>query len=342
MQGDVGEGVITDDVAYLAALNNIMSGVDEDTVKSYIKAVNELAVSNGVTCIHSLDGSDYIHDAQHWVRNRHLPDIHIVNYWETLDFEKVKPFGLPQIGGCICLDGSRVLRTMAISEPYLDDPGNRGVLYYSDADVYKFVSTAHANDMQCAMHAMGDRAIGQLIGAIERVVGEQGPKDLRHRIEHFSMPTDRQIEAAVELGLALAMQPAFTLEWDRGDDSVYKQRFGREGASRNEAFAKILRAGGHICGGSDSPVTLLKPLRGIGACVDNPDPSRNISLTDALRLFTINGAWAAHEERDRGSIAVGKAADFVVLDRRSRDLEKDITSVAVAETIIAGRTVYAR
>ncbi|MDR0424968.1 MAG: amidohydrolase family protein, partial [Clostridiales Family XIII bacterium] len=237
-QGDVGRGVITDDTAYLTALNNIMTGVDEATVKSYIAAVSKLAVSNGVVCIHSLDGSDYIHDAQHWVRHGATAGIHVVNYWETLDFERVKPFGLPRIGGCICLDGSRVMHTMAISEPYLDDPGNRGVLYYTDEEVYNFVSTAHANDMQCAMHAMGDRAIGQLLSAIGRVVEEQGDKGLRHRIEHFSMPTDRQIEHAVELGLTLAMQPAFTLEWDSGEDSVYKQRFGKEGASRNEPFAR--------------------------------------------------------------------------------------------------------
>ncbi|MDR1136150.1 MAG: amidohydrolase [Clostridiales Family XIII bacterium] len=341
-QGDVGEGVITDDTAYLTAINNIMMGVDEETVKSYMLAVNELAVGNGVTCIHSLDGSDYIYDAQHWVKNRTMTDIHIVNYWETLDFEKLKPFDLPRIGGCICLDGSRVMHTMAVSTPYLDDPGNLGVLYYTDDEVYKFVSTAHENDMQCAMHAMGDRAIAQLIGAIERVTKEQGHKNLRHRIEHFSMPTDRQIELAVELNLTLAMQPAFTLEWDRGENSVYKQRFGKDGASRNEPFARIIRAGGIICGGSDSPVTPLEPLSGIGACVDNPDPSRNISLTDALKMFTINGAWAAHEENDRGSIEVGKAADFVVLDHTWQDMTKSVGDLGVKETIIAGKTVFSR
>jgi predicted amidohydrolase YtcJ len=197
-QGDVGEGVITDDNAYLLALNNIMSGVDEETVKGYMTAVNDLAVSNGVTCIHSLDGADYVHDAVHWVRNRDMLDIHVVNYWETMDFGKVSPFGLPRIGGCICLDGSRSLRTMAVFEPYADDPGNRGVLYYTDEEVYDFVSAAHANDMQCAMHAMGDRAIEQYIYALKRVIKEQGRKNLRHRIEHFSMPTDRQIEFVAE------------------------------------------------------------------------------------------------------------------------------------------------
>jgi predicted amidohydrolase YtcJ len=103
---------------------------------------------------------------------------------------------------------------MALNEPYADMPSTRGFLYYKDQDVYNFVKEADNRGMQCSMHATGDRAIDQYIYVLDRVIRENGKKNLRHRIEHFSMPADRHIEMAVELELALPMQPIFTKIWD--------------------------------------------------------------------------------------------------------------------------------
>lgn len=333
-------GSILDDVSYYSGTQNIMKGLDEDTVRRYMMTVNNEAVKNGITSVHSLDGGDYVVDAEIWIRNNGLTDVHVVNYWETTDFNKVLPYGLPRIGGCICLDGSRTLWTMALMEPYADRAETRGMLYYKDDYVYSFIKTANKHNMQCSMHATGDRAIDQYIYLLKRAIMEDGQKNLRHRIEHFSMPTDKHIEIAAELGLALPMQPAFTKVWDEGDTTLYKSRFGKERAANVENYAKLLKAGCHISGGSDSPVTMMDAIYGIDACVNNPDNRKNISMVDALRIFTINGAWAAHEENERGSLEVGKYADMVVLSGDPRDDPQHVMDIKVNMTFTEGKLVY--
>lgn len=340
MKDGLPTGLIYDDVPYSIALKNILLPLDERRLIKIIKLCNDKALSNGITSIHSLNGADYGADMPGWITLDRTVPLHIVHYWETLDVDLVKSFGQKQIGGCICLDGSRIMRTMALNEPYNDKPEVRGVLYYKDEDVYKFVSQAHSNGMQCAMHASGERAIDQLIYTIYRVVMEQGRNSLRHRIEHFSMPSEKHIQMAVELELALSMQPAFSYLWDQGPDSTYKALFGKHRASCVEPFAKILKYGGLICGGSDSPVTPMNPIDGINACVNNPNPERNISLTDALKIFTFNSAWAAHEEKTRGSIEVGKIADLVILSKNIYENIDQISSICIANTIANGKIVY--
>lgn len=339
MEDGVPNGIVSDDVPYVVAVNSLAGDVSDDPIKKYMKAVSDRALSQVITTIHSLNGTDYRTDMPGWITYESTVPIHIVHYWETLDVEEVRRYGQRQVGGCICLDGSRLQRTMALFEPYDDKLDTRGALYYKDEEIYDFISAAHKYDMQCAMHAAGDRAIDQYIYLLYKVMKEQGFKNLRHRIEHFSMPTDRHIEMAVEMGLVLPMQPVFSALWDQGENSVYKQRFGKERAARVEPLAKILKAGGLICGGSDSPVTPLDALAGIDACVNNPDPTRNIPLTEALKLFTINGAYAAREEDVRGSIETGKIADLAVLDKNPYDHQKNIKDIKVVAAFVGGTAV---
>lgn len=333
-------GLVSDDVPYGIVLQKLMAEMNDELLSTYMKACSDAAVAKGITSIHMLNGSDYPDDMPGWIDLAHIIPIHTVDYWQTLDVDLVRSHKQRQVGGCICLDGSRILRTMAIFEPYSDDPKNIGELYYSEEEVYNFVSKAGEYDMQCAMHASGERAIEQYINILEKVSKEQGHKGLRNRIEHFSMPTERHIEMTVELELALPMQPIFSELWDTGEDSIYKQRFGKARAERIEPINEIVKAGGIICGGSDSPVTPLNPLAGISACVNNPNPIRNISVTDALKIFTVNGAWAAREEKERGTIEIGKYGDLVVLDKSPYDNEKNINSINVKATIINGKIEF--
>lgn len=333
-------GSILDDTSYYHAIRNIMTDMSEQMVKQYMRATNDYALSKGITSIHSLDGGDFIVDAPVWVSNNSIMDIHVVNYWETMDFEKVEEMCLPRIGGCLCLDGSRVVHTMALFEPYSDKPNSRGRLYYKEEDIFRFVETAHKKSMQCAMHATGDRAIDQYIYILNQVIKEQGQKNLRHRIEHFSMPCDKHIEMAAELELALPMQPVFSQIWDKSPQDLYCTRFGAKRAARVEPLAKIINAGCIVCGGSDSPVTLIDPLKGIEACINNPREERNIPLHEALKMFTYNGAWAAHEEKERGSLEPGKIADFVFLSEDPYGRREGIDRIAVLKTFIAGKLHY--
>lgn len=143
-----------------------------------------------------------------------------------------------------------------------------------------------------------------------------------------------------KLELVLPMQPVFPKLWDDGYDSMYKKRFGAANAQKIEPIADIIRAGGIVCGGSDSPVTDINPLEGIAACVETDNPHRKISVKEALKLYTVNGAWAAHEEKKKGTLEVGKNADIVVLDSNPTDTAMDIKNINVQMTMIRGKVVY--
>jgi predicted amidohydrolase YtcJ len=229
--------------------------------------------------------------------------------------EKIKKYNLPRIGGCLTLDGAGFEYTMALQEPYPARPERRGFLIHTDEEIYQLISQAHREGIQTAFHALGDRAIDQLLYVFRQVIGEQGNKDLRHRVEHFSLPWDVHMDMLAEMKLIASMQPAFTGLWGEPEKGYYDLLFDRGRAARMEVFPEIIRRGGVICGGSDSPVTLVNPLYGIACCINNPDPRRNVSVHDALKIFTINAAYSVHQEKEKGSIEVGKDADLTVIDR---------------------------
>lgn len=336
-------GVLVDDIPYEFACLKILELLDEESWTINLIKLSNYALENGVTTIHALTGS--AEPKSHkglkaLLESSHKLPVHYVPYFEDFDVLKAKKLGLPRVGGCLCLDGSRMVHTLALNEPYTDRPELRGQLYFTDEEVYNFVSTAHKENMQCAMHASGERAIEQLITTINRVVKEQGDKKLRHRIEHFSLPTQKHIEMAAELGVVLSMQPAFPYYWDQPGSSIYAKYFGRRRANLFEPFAEIIDQGGIICGGSDSPVTEINPLLGIHSCVNSPNPMRRISVENALKIFTVNGAWAANEEQSRGVLKEDMMADLVVLDRNPMKEPESIIDFNIEMTIAEGQIKY--
>jgi len=336
-------GVIIDDISYEYACLKILEQLDEDILVSNLYKLSEYALNKGVTTVHALSGGTEPKSHKDIVailENQDKLPIHFIPYMEDFDVSKAKALGLPRVGGCLCLDGSRMVHTMAVSEPYSDRRELRGQLYFTDDQVYNFVSTAHKENMQCAMHASGDRAIDQLIYTLNRVIKEQGDKKLRHRIEHFSLPTKKHMEMAAELGIVLSMQPAFPYLWDQPDNSIYVKYFGKSRANRLEPFSEIIDAGGIICGGSDSPVTEIDPLLGIHSCVNSPNPMRRTSVTEALKVFTTNGAYAGCEENLRGMIKEKMMADLVVIDKDPYKDKENIKDFNIEKVIVEGQVSY--
>jgi len=266
--------------------------------------------------------------------------VHTVVYYQTMDVPRVVELGLPRIGGCLTIDGSGFDHTALMYEPYTDKPATKGDLYIPEARVREFVSQAHAAGLQVAMHAIGDRAVDILVRAYAGAM-EGGPReDRRHRAEHFYVPTDWAIAKAGELGLALPMQPAFAWLWDREADSECARLWGRRRADRAEPYARLCELGMMVAGGSDSPVTEIDPLLGIHSAANHPHPARRVSVEDALRMFSVNGAWAAFEETEKGTIEVGKLADLTVIAGDPFAEPGRIKDFSVEMTINAGEVVY--
>ncbi|MEW6669755.1 MAG: amidohydrolase [Thermodesulfobacteriota bacterium] len=329
------------DQAHFGASRRILGSLEEQEVRRMVERVCSDAAEKGVTSIHAMDGSP---DSDRvflklFETIPHMP-IRITPYFQTLDVDRVLELGLPRIGGCLTLDGAWPEHTVALREPYRDRSESRGMLFYTDEQVEQFIKRAHREGLQATMHAIGDAAIEQIIRAYEKAFDKEKNLRHRHRIEHFSLPLGDLVDRAADLGIVVAMQPMFSYLWG-GPGGDYVRYLGEERASQIEDFRSILDHGLIVCGGSDSPVTPLNPLMGIHAAVNNPFPRHRVSVDEALRMFTVYGAWASFEEESRGTIEEGKAADLVVLSEDPGSVDPGgLAEIKVELTVAGGRIVY--
>nr|WP_239559052.1 amidohydrolase [Sporohalobacter salinus] len=321
--------------------------LDNIHYKKRVKALQiatKLALEAGITTIHSMEGGGLFSelDLKLLLEVKEKNPLDIVVFNQTMDVERVLNLGLNRIGGCIALDGSIGSRTAALKEPYADDPTQDFQLYHFQRRINKFVTKAHKEGLQIAVHAIGGQAINQILKAYE-VAQKKYPRDNpKHRIEHGELIDQQQINKARELGVTLSIQPAFDYYWG-GSDGMYGTRLGARRAKRTNPYRNIIDAGCLIIGGSDSDVTPMNPLLGIHGAVNHSNPEQQLTIKEALKLFTINAARATSEEDIKGSIEVGKVANFTILNQDLLAVSKEkIKDIKVIKTIINGKIHYSR
>jgi len=315
--------------------------ISEDLCERAYHEAARQALRKGITTIGALIGGAQTEMSTTWLLENggRLP-VRTVVYDQTLDIEKVASRGLKRIGGCLLIDGSLGSHTAALHAPYADLPESRGILYWEDEDLRDFVLRAHGTGFQTGVHAIGDRAIDQVLDAYERALRKVLRPDHRHRIEHFLLPGPGAISRAVDLGLVLAMQPAFEYFWG-GPGNVYEERLGRERAEGVNPIRSILGKGGRVAGGSDSFVTPMDPLLGIHSAVNHPNPKQRITAWQAIDLFTRSAAYATFDEMEKGMIRPGFLGDLVVLAEDPRAVnEQAIKDIGVQMTVVGGRIVF--
>lgn len=223
-------------------------------------------------------------------------------------------------------DGSVGGRTAAVFEDYADRPGERGTLMFDDARLAASVRRGHDAGLAVAVHAIGDRAIAQVLDAF----GELPPDEIRarrHRIEHFEMARPRDVRRAAELGVRPCMQPNFVGRWGR-PGGLYEVALGRERARRMNAFRSALDARTGVFFGSDGMPP--SPRFGIRSAVEHPVETERLTEEEAHRLYSEAGAEAVGEHRS-GRLAPGADADLIVLPPDEGD-DVDLT-------ILGGRVV---
>ena len=249
--------------------------------------------------------------------------------------------GLPYVGGDVFLDGSIGSCTAAVSAPFAvsadGGPPGTGALKYTDDEVFAYFSHAERLGISAGVHAIGDRAIEQCIATWERVLGAQ-PSRNRHFIEHFEIARQDHIERCARLGIYLSMQPQFDELWG-GVGNMYDVRLGTQRMRSMNALGRAQRAGAVLCGGDDSPVCDLNPLRGMHAAAHHREPSEALTPREALRMYTYNAAKLGHTETVTGSLHPGLAADFVVLDRDPLE-DGNFLGATVLQTWSDGKPVY--
>ncbi len=244
----------------------------------------------------------------------------------------------------VMTDGSSSGPTAATREPYTSDEHDSGILYWQQEELDDLIGRAHRMGWQCTVHAVGDRAIEQTLNAMQRAQREFPRRGLRHRIEHCGiLPPDLQARVR-EQGIVPAMQPAFF--WEFGDG--YIANYGQHRADVMFPARSLTAAGVRVAGSSDAPVTHYAPLFGIQQAMTRATmdgqvcgPDERVELATAIRMHTINGAYASYEEQSKGSLEPGKLADLVVLGEDLRRVPAErIRETPVQMTVIGGRIVH--
>ncbi len=288
--------------------------LDESDIEAMMLVTANRAASKGVTTLDAVEGGVLL-------SNTYLPTfkkvmgrmpVDVVLWWSDDDINKILEAGLPRQGKDILLDGSIGSRTAAFSEPYSDAPDTKGLLYYPDDKVEAMIEAAHVNNIQIAFHAIGELAIIQALNAFEKVFRRHPGGDHRHSIEHWGFAPHWAVEKTAELGLVISTQPSFMF-LRGGPDTVYRSRLGEARERRGYPLREFLDAGIVVTGGSDSDVTPIDPLLGIHAAVNQPYPESSVTVVEALKMFTSDGAWGNREEAIKGSLEEGKQADLVIL-----------------------------
>ena len=304
------------------------------------------AVEAGLTSVHwIIDSPTEICAIQRLQREKKLPlRVYVLIPVEFLDdFIKLglhTGFGGNTVKiGCIKIlaDGSLGARTAALKEPYSDQPNNKGMMLYTPKELKRLVIKAHKAGFQLAIHAIGDHAIEIVLNTIEEALSRVPRGNHRHRIEHASVLNEKTIQHMKKLDLIASVQPHFVVS-----DFWVAERVGPERARWVYAFKTLMKEGVTVAGGSDCPVEPINPLLGIQAAVARETFSEErISADDALRVYTINGAYASFEDDVKGSIEAGKLADLVVLSGNPLTVEPDkIGGIEVEMTVVGGMIVY--
>lgn len=242
-------------------------------------------------------------------------------------------------------DGSLGARTALLSDPYTDDESTCGYQVFDEIILGQFFEKAVQNDMQIAVHGIGDRSIEISADMLSKLI--DGKNTLRHGIIHAQITNQRILDKIKKSDLILYIQPVFV----DTDMDIAEQRIGKDRMDKIYAWKTMFDMGIKACGGSDAPVVGFDIMENIYFAVTRKNicglpeggwmPQEKLSVYEALRLFTANAAYASFEEDFKGSLKIGKAADMAIIDRDILKTDPDlIKDIKVVYTIIDGKIVF--
>ena len=240
-------------------------------------------------------------------------------------------------------DGSASERTMRMSTPYVGRPDDYGILTMTREAIHDVVEVAHRSGWQVGIHANGDVTIGMVLDAYERVQELWPRPDPRHRIEHCSLVNPQLLERIKAAGAVPT--PFYTYAHYHGNKWV---EYGPEKMEWMFAHRSFLDYDIPVAPASDYTPGPYEPLMAIQSMVTRKDfdgrvwgPSQRITVPEAMRICTMGGAYASFEEDLKGSVTVGKLADFVVLESDPHDADPDaIKEIPVLRTVAGGRVTH--
>ena len=240
-------------------------------------------------------------------------------------------------------DGSASERTMSRSTPYDDRPDDYGILTMTQEEIDSAVDDAVAHDFRIGIHANGDVAIDRVLNAYERVLKDWSGENPRFRIEHCSLVNPSILKRIKKAGVVPT--PFYTYAHYHGNKWL---EYGEEMMESMFAHRSFLDYGIPVAPASDFTPGPFEPMMAVQSMVTRKDmqgrvwgPAQRISVTEALQICTMHGAYASFEEGIKGSLTPGKLADIVVLEKDPHDVDPDrIADIKVLRTILGGRSIF--
>ena len=244
-------------------------------------------------------------------------------------------------------DGALGSRGAALIEDYSDRAGHKGLMLMSQQELEDVFTRSFKAGFSVNTHAIGDAANRTVLDTYEKVYKKTGGKLLRNRIEHAQIVEPSDIKRFIDLAIIPSMQPVHATS----DMHMAEDRLGKHRLSGAYAWQSFLKQGSRVAAGSDFPVELAHPFHGLYAAISRQDkhgqpeagwlPEEKLTREQALRAFTLDAAYAAHQEFKIGSLEKGKWADFIVIDTNYFNAPiADIYNTQVEQTWIAGEQKF--
>lgn len=326
--------------------------IDDETFIQGVLKVCTLYIQAGITSVNDAWVVSSSFKGFQGALNRGLlpirVNIHIINtYLDQLEeIGLLRGFGNSQLKIMaikILFDGSVSGLTAALYEPYIGTK-DKGILLMEKEKIENLIQRIHKLGFQVSVHANGDRAIDIVLDVFERVLKANPRFDHRHRIEHCSLLSQQRIQRIKALNLVpviFAVYPYYH------GDKIYPA-FGAKRVEWMMACRSLIDAGVTIAGHSDYPASPFNPLLAIHSLVNRRteggipfSPNQAITVLEALRMYTIDAAFASFDEKTRGSVEPGKFADLTILQENPLTVAREqIKNIQVLMTIVNGQIVY--
>ena len=329
--------------AFFACSDYISGSLSIPDLFRNMQNCTDYLASKGIGSIHTVSGVGFIANLDITIEKLFAKSLRngfqIRVFPQALNIKVAVSRRIPRIGGCFecALDGCFGSRDAALNVPYTDAEGGEGILYYSDEKVIEFCKKANRLGLQIELHAIGDKAFDQATRALKAALDDCPRDDHRHGIIHDCLPTEKGIAICKQYNIQMPVQSAF-IGWKQEPDSYLEELLGKERTERLNPIRTFADNGIVVSFGSDAPCTDPDPIQWIHRAVNHSNPEERITVQQAIRMATYNGAYTTFDEKERGSLEVGKIADMVILSDNPYIMDSDkLADIKVEELILSGK-----
>ena len=350
-------GILIDNA--MALVNQIVPPPSDEEMAAALAVATSHLLSLGITSVHDAGVSGRENDYYRQLANSGNLDVRLYGMISSTDPELGRilsagpsndPLDLYSARSVkVYTDGALGSRGAALLEPYSDRASHSGLLLTSKEQLRAIFSLSIQAGFQVAIHAIGDKGNRIALDEVEHAYATIGGRKLRHRIEHSQVVALDDIPRFKSLDVIASMQPTHATS----DMNMAEYRLGSDRLKGAYAWRSFLDQGSVLVSGSDFPIELANPFHGIHAAVTRQNQfdepyggwisKQAMTTEEAVRSFTIDAAWAAHQDKVLGGLTEGKWADFILLDQDLFAIPvNELWKTKVAETWLAGKLVYAK